>query len=245
MIKLNTIAIIPARYKSTRLPGKMLLDLAGKTLIQRTYLQVKKAKKIDEIYIATDDERIFKHAQSFGAKVILTAEHHISGTDRCYEALQKIQKKPDFIINVQGDEPFIQPEKIDFLVELLKENNQITTLCYPLEKQDAIKENIVKVVKTITNRALYFSRSPIPFDRDNQLDHTYFAHVGIYGFPVAIFEKIQELSLSSLEKMEFLEQLRWLENNFSIYVGQINEATIGIDTIEDVQNVIKNILLNK
>ena len=240
----KTIAIIPARYHSTRLEGKPLIDLSGKTLLERTFLQVKQAKNISQIYIATDDQRIANHAQDFGALVVFTDKNHPSGTDRCYEVIQKIEEKPDFILNVQGDEPLIPPSYIDLLAEKLWQNQAITTLIYPLMLEKILEKSVVKVVRTKSNRALYFSRSVIPFSVSEK-NQNYFGHIGIYGFPRTIFDQIVKIPVSFLECTESLEQLRWLENDFSIYTVAVEKPTFGVDTPADVEKIRQQLLSEK
>lgn len=230
-------AIIPARYASTRFPGKPLTDLNGKPMIQRVYDRVKEASSIDEVIIATDDERIFTVAQSFGAKVVMTDSDHPSGTDRVYEVLQKVGGF-DALINVQGDEPFIPVAYLESMVEMLK-HNDLCTLVYPLNTEEAANPNKVKAVFSQQKKALYFSRSKIPFDRDEMSDVAYYGHIGVYGYHSDTLEKIAKLPTSTLENVEKLEQLRWLEAGFSIKLEVVNEALLGIDTPEDAEKAIK------
>lgn len=220
--------IIPARYASTRFPGKPLTLINGRPMIQHVYEQCKKSTLLTEVIVATDDERIAQTVESFGGKYIMTSHHHPSGTDRCAEATQKIDT--DCIINIQGDEPRIQPEQIDQIAKLLQSGAPIATLARQVSKEMADNRHIVKVVKTIQGKALYFSRSPIPFDSD----HGYLQHVGIYGFQKDILQKIAQLPVSSLESSEKLEQLRWLENGFEIYIDITHQENISIDTPEDL-----------
>lgn len=237
---MNIIAVIPARYKSTRFEGKPLADMAGKTMLQRVWEQAQKAKHISSVIIATDDERIFNHAKSFGAKVMMTSEHHQSGTERCAEVISKLDTKPDAVINVQGDEPFIDENYIDKVAELLQKNHAIATLAHPiLDKEEIANSNKVKVVINKQGKALYFSRSAIPFER-NKNGTQHFGHVGIYGYQTDVLEKIVHLPESVLEKTESLEQLRWLENGLDIYVSIVDKSTQGIDTPQDLERVLKS-----
>lgn len=240
------IAIIPARYASTRFPGKPLADMAGKPMIQRVYEQVKKA--LDEVWVATDDIRIFEAVESFGGKVVMTSSEHRSGTDRIQEAYSKIGGGFDVIINVQGDEPFIQPEQIGTLKNCFdSENVELATLVKPFKKEDGFdalfNPNSPKVVINKKNEAIYFSRSIVPYIRDTHhtewLDrHTFYKHIGMYAYRSDVLGEITKLPQSSLEKAESLEQLRWIENGYRIRVGYTTVETIGIDTPEDMKKAI-------
>ena len=237
---MNITAIIPARYNSTRFEGKPLVDIAGKTMLQRVWEQTKKAKHITNIIVATDDERIFKHAKSFGAEVMMTSELHQSGTERCSEVLSKLSQKPDAIINVQGDEPFIDENYIDKVAVLLQQGKAIATLAHPiLDEEEINNPNKVKVVMSQQGKALYFSRSIIPFERNNN-SAQYFGHLGIYGYQTDVLEKIVHLPESVLEKTESLEQLRWLESDLEIYVSLVEKPSQGIDTPQDLEKALKS-----
>ena len=234
------IAIIPARYASTRFPGKPLALLGGKPIIQHVYEQVKKV--INDVWVATDDQRIYDKVTTFGGKAVMTRADHKSGTDRIEEAAEKIQTDADVIINVQGDEPFIQPSQIETLCDLFKNpQTQITTLGKPFESTEAVKNiNSPKIVTDNQGFALYFSRSVIPFVRgieENEwLEYfPYLKHLGIYAYRREILKEITKLPMSSLEKAESLEQLRWLQNGYRIRVGITNVETIGIDTPKDLE----------
>lgn len=234
------IAIIPARYASTRFPGKPLALLGGKPIIQHVYEQVKKV--INDVWVATDDQRIYDKVTTFDGKAVMTRADHKSGTDRIEEAAEKIQTDADVIINVQGDEPFIQPSQIETLCDLFKHpQTQITTLGKPFESTEAVKNiNSPKIVTDNQGFALYFSRSVIPFVRgieENEwLEHfPYLKHLGIYAYRREILKEITKLPMSSLEKAESLEQLRWLQNGYRIRVGITNVETIGIDTPKDLE----------
>lgn len=233
-------AIIPARYASTRFPGKPLALLSGKPIIQHVYEQVNQV--IKDVWVATDDQRIFETVNTFGGKAVMTRKDHKSGTDRIEEAAEKIQTQADIIINVQGDEPFIQPSQIETLCELFKHpQTQIATLGKPFESIEAVKNtNSPKIVTNYQGFALYFSRSVIPFVRgieENEwLEHfPYLKHLGIYAYRREILKEITKLPMSSLEKAESLEQLRWLQNGYRIRVGITNVETIGIDTPKDLE----------
>ncbi len=241
------IAIIPARYASTRFPGKPLVDMLGKPMIQRVYEQVKKA--VEEVWVATDDSRIFDAVEAFDGKAVMTSTQHRSGTDRIQEAYTKINQPFDVIINVQGDEPFIQPEQIEALKACFDSSAvELATLVKPFKKEDGFdalfNANSPKVVINKNNEAIYFSRSIIPYIRDvhhtEWLDkHTFYKHIGMYAYRVDVLSEITQLPPSSLEKAESLEQLRWIENGYRIRVGYTDAETIGIDTPEDMEKALK------
>lgn len=236
------IGIIPARYASTRFPGKPLKLLGGKTIIQRVYEQVSNA--LNDVFVATDDERIEAAVKAFGGKVIMTSASHQSGTDRCYEAYTKIGGDFDVIINIQGDEPFIQQEQLETVKACFDdETTQIATLVKPFTEADGLKalENpsSPKVVVDAQMHALYFSRSVIPYLRNVPREewlsvHTYYKHIGLYAYRAEVLKQITSIPQSALEKAESLEQLRWLENGYTIKVGVCQVETIGIDTPEDL-----------
>ena len=234
------IAIIPARYASTRFPGKPLAMLGGKTVIQRVYEQA--SAVLEEAYVATDDERIYQAVEAFGGCAVMTRADHKSGTDRLEEAATKIGTDADVIINIQGDEPFIQKSQIETLKGLFEnDETQIGTLGKPIENMEAVQNpNSPKIVCDRRGLALYFSRSVIPYVRGeepaNWLNHfPYLKHLGIYAYRRQVLHEVTQLPQSSLEKAESLEQLRWLENGYRIRVGITNVETVGIDTPEDLQ----------
>ena len=236
------IGIIPARYASTRFPAKPLAILGGKPVIQRVYEQV--AGILDDAYVATDDERIEAAVKAFGGKVVMTSVNHKSGTDRCYEAFQKVGEGFDVIVNIQGDEPFIQRSQLESIKACFEdENTQIATLVKPFVPADGFDalENVnsPKVVVNNNMQALYFSRSIIPYQRNKDKQewlagHTYYKHIGLYAYRAAVLKEITSLPQSSLELAESLEQLRWLENGYTIKVGISEVETIGIDTPQDL-----------
>ncbi|MEG0948071.1 MAG: 3-deoxy-manno-octulosonate cytidylyltransferase [Bacteroidales bacterium] len=243
---MNIIGIIPARYASTRFPGKPLADLAGKPVIQRVYEQV--AGVFDEAVVATDDERIYNVVRSFGGNVVMTSTEHKSGTDRCYEAYQKLGKEYDVIVNIQGDEPFIhisQLESVKQCFDCLQ--TDIATLVKPFLETDGIEAlfnpNSPKVVLNKQMQALYFSRSVIPYLRNVVQEewlkhHTFYKHIGLYAYRASVLKEITSLPQSELEVAESLEQLRWLENGYRIKVGITDRETIGIDTPEDLEKAV-------
>ena len=237
------LGIIPARYASTRFPAKPLAMLGGKTVIQRVYEQV--AGVLDDAYVATDDERIEAAVKAFGGKVVMTSVHHKSGTDRCYEACTKIGGEFDVVVNIQGDEPFIQPSQLDAVKACFEDvTTQIATLVKPFTADEAfaVLENVnsPKVVVNKNWNALYFSRSIIPYQRNAEKQdwlkgHTYYKHIGLYAYRTEVLKEITMLPQSSLELAESLEQLRWLENGYKIKVGISEVETIGIDTPQDLE----------
>lgn len=237
------LGIIPARYASTRFPAKPLAMLGGKTVIQRVYEQV--AGVLDDAYVATDDERIEAAVKAFGGKVVMTSVHHKSGTDRCYEACMKVGGDFDVVVNIQGDEPFIQPSQLMAVKACFDDSStQIATLVKPFSGDDdfAVLENAnsPKVVLNKNMNALYFSRSIIPYQRNAEKkdwlkNHTYYKHIGLYAYRTEVLKEITSLPQSSLELAESLEQLRWVENGYMIKVGVTEVETIGIDTPQDLE----------
>ena len=233
-------AIIPARYASTRFPGKPLAVLGGKTVIQRVYEQVRNV--LNEVYVATDDQRIFDCVASFGGKAVMTRTDHQSGTDRIQEAVEKTATLADVIINVQGDEPFVQPSQIKTLMQLFDDpSTQIGTLGKSFESIEAVENpNSPKIVTDNRGFALYFSRSVIPYIRGKEQqdwfgEYPFLKHLGVYAYRREVLAEVTKLPQSSLEKAESLEQLRWLQNGYRIRVGLTDVETVGIDTPEDLQ----------
>jgi 3-deoxy-manno-octulosonate cytidylyltransferase (CMP-KDO synthetase) len=245
------IGIIPARYASTRFPGKPLVDMGGKPMIQRVYERVIKA--VDNVYVATDDSRIEKAVRKFGGNVVMTSDRHRSGTDRCYEAYGKVGKGFDVVINIQGDEPFIQPEQIELLKSCFSNGETlIATLVKPFDKDGDFEKtlfnpNSPKVVVNNRKEAMYFSRSVIPYIRGVEYtewlkNQTFYKHIGLYAYQADVLKEITSLSQTALEKAENLEQLRWLENGYKIKVAVTDMETIGIDTPEDLEKAKKSFL---
>lgn len=243
------IGIIPARFQSTRFPGKPLVMLGEKPIIQWVYENAKKA--LDIVYVATDDERIYRAVEAFGGQAVYTSPNHQSGTDRCAEAAQKVAEQLDFdvVINIQGDEPFIRPEQVEGLKACFNSPEaEIATLIKPITNSEEITNiNRPKVVINKNSEAMYFSRSPIPFVRDNAPEdwinrNTFFSHIGMYAYRFDILLKLTKLPVGVLEKAESLEQLRWLENGYRIKTAQTSFENIGIDTPEDLENAKKLVL---
>ncbi len=240
---MKILGIIPARYASTRFPGKPLVDIAGKSMIQRVYEQSAKCPHLADVLVATDDERIFNHVTDFGGKAVMTSPDHASGTDRCAEvALQ--YPNHEVVINIQGDEPYIDPEQISKLAFCFSDaNTQIATLVKKISGTDELfNANSPKVILNKFSEAIYFSRSPLPHIRGqeqaNWLGHfTYFKHIGIYGYSNDVLQQITKLPVSSLEKAESLEQLRWIENGYKIKVAETELETFAIDTPEDLEKL--------
>ena len=252
---MNFLALIPARYASTRFPGKPLALLAGKPIIQHVYERV--STVFENAYVVTDDERIEACVNTFGGRCVMTGTHHKSGTDRCFEALEKLGAGFDVVVNVQGDEPFIQPDQIQALMDCFP--TEIATLVHPFTEKDSWSDlanpNYVKVAiarensdpnATTIGRALYFSRSVIPYLRGIEQEEwlkqgQHFRHIGMYAYRADILQKITQIPPAPLEKVESLEQLRWLQAGYRIKVGTTDVETIGIDTPEDLERA-KNFL---
>ena len=246
---MKILGIIPARYESSRFPGKPLTIIDGISMIQRVYEQTQKTSSITELIVATDDERIFNAVKSFGGNVLMTSTQHESGTERCAEIVQHLRKENkhfDIIINIQGDEPFIEPAQIDLVSRCFTDGSiQISTLAKKITNAvELFNPNIVKVVADKNNMAIYFSRSVIPFYRAKEQNdwlsaHDYYKHIGIYAYRYTTLEVIVKLKPSTLEKAESLEQLRWIENGYRIYVGITDHENISIDTPDDLLKIGK------
>jgi 3-deoxy-manno-octulosonate cytidylyltransferase (CMP-KDO synthetase) len=245
---MKVLAIIPARYGSTRFPGKPLADLAGKPMIQHVYEQVKSCGSISEVVVATDHQEILHKVENFGGKAVMTSENCLSGTDRCAEVLKSLPSEYDLILNVQGDEPFIQCEQLKELIESMNSPaSEIGTLIRKIDNiEDVFNPNVVKAVVAESGRALYFSRNPVPFvraaEKENWLSQTvFYRHIGLYAYRPEVLLKITELPTSKLELAESLEQLRWMEAGFSVYTRESLYNSIGIDTPEDLLKAKKHL----
>ncbi len=245
---MKILGIIPARYASTRFPGKPLTMINGKSMIQRVYEQSMKSELLADVVVATDDQRIYDAVMAFGGKVMMTSSEHNSGTDRCCEIVEKIGNKYDAVVNIQGDEPFINPEQINQIASLIAtEESQIASLCKPIKDEDELfDENVVKVVFDKNFKALYFSRQTIPFLRKVEKNEkswmgqrTFYKHIGIYAYKADVLKEIAQLPQSGLELSECLEQLRWLENSYSIKMGITEYESYSIDTPQDVEKCLK------
>ncbi|MDR6781672.1 3-deoxy-manno-octulosonate cytidylyltransferase (CMP-KDO synthetase) [Pedobacter africanus] len=241
---MKVLGIIPARFASTRFPGKPLVEIQGKSMIQRVYEQTLKAKSLTKVVVATDDERIANEINSFGGSFVMTASTHQSGTDRCAEVARHFLDY-DIVINIQGDEPFIDPKQIDLLVSCFeKENVQLATLIKKIQTEaELFNNNIPKVVINSRQEAIYFSRHTIPYIRNAEKDkwlnsQQFYKHIGIYGYTTLSLQEITKLKPSALEIAESLEQLRWIENGYAIQTRVTDIETIAIDTPEDLEKII-------
>ena len=243
------IGIIPARYASSRFPGKPLADIRGKPMVQRVYEQASKA--LETVYVATDDDRIFSAVRAFGGNVVSTSPLHNSGTDRCTEAVmlaeQEIGLAFDVVLNVQGDEPFIEPDQMELVKSCFSSDQvQIATLVKPVQSDEELfNPNRPKVIVSHEMEALYFSRSAIPHIRGKRPEewlssHQFYCHIGLYGFRRDVLPRITALPQSPLELAESLEQLRWIENGFHITVRSTTYESFGVDTPEDLQRLLKS-----
>lgn len=244
---MKILGIIPARFASSRFPGKPLIDIAGKSMIQRVYEQCLKSSSLDKLIVATDDLRIVEHVKNFGGDVVLTSQHHPSGTDRCNE-VASLFPQFDVCINIQGDEPMIDPFQIDLLCTCF--SNQSTELATLIKKittkEELFNHNTPKVIVNKDMEAIYFSRSTIPFlrntDPDNWLNgHIYYKHIGIYGYRSYVLCQITALGISALERAESLEQLRWIENGYKIKLAITDKESLAIDTPEDLKKLLTHL----
>ena len=244
---MKILGIIPARYGSTRFEGKPLALINGKMMIQRVYEQARKADKLAEVVVATDDERIFNAVVGFGGKAVMTSTNHKSGTDRCREVVDKIGKGFDAVINIQGDEPYINPLQINQIAELISDKDTpLASLCKPISDYDElVSHNAVKVVFDKDGKALYFSRYTIPFMRNVEDDkiwlskRTFYKHIGIYAYKTDVLKEVSALPQSGLELAESLEQLRWLENGYTVRMGVTEFESYSVDVPEDIVKIEK------
>ncbi len=249
MDPLRILGVIPARYASTRLPGKPLVDIGGKSMVARVVEQARKASALHAVVVATDDERVVEHVKGFGGEVVMTSPSHPSGTDRCYEALTLMGRdRFDAVVNIQGDEPFVVPEQIDQLCAALREaSGGIATLAQVVtDDRDLDDPGEVLITTDVQMDALYFSRAAIPFLRDvgSGPRHTRFRflkHVGLYGYHAEVLERIVALPPSSLEKAESLEQLRWVENGFKVRIGLTEHPSFCVDTPADLEEARRRV----
>jgi 3-deoxy-manno-octulosonate cytidylyltransferase (CMP-KDO synthetase) len=244
-----TIGIVPARFYSTRFPGKPLVDIAGKSMIMRVVDQARKAKSLDRVVVATDDERIYHHVIASAGECVMTGKDHSTGTDRCFEALQQLNGGADFILNIQGDEPFVDPDQINQLAELIKQEHvQIASLVTRINDEHSLfNSNKVKVVfNRESGRVLYFSRQAIPhlqgISQEQWLSrHPYYKHLGLYAYKAPVLQQICRLTSTPLEKAECLEQLKWLEHGYSIHVAETPIESPSVDTPADLEYILKMI----
>lgn len=239
---MKILGIIPARYASTRFPAKALADIGGKPMVQRVYEQALKSESLSKVVIATDHEEIARVVNDFAGNVCMTRSDHQSGTDRCQEVMQ-YESGFDYAINIQGDEPFIDPQQIDILASLLDGETELATLVKKIDSDiELFDSNVVKCVLAQNGNALYFSRSTVPFNRNKAKElwlqsGNYYKHIGIYAYRTDILKKVSSLEQSPLELSESLEQLRWLENGFTIKAAITTIGSIGIDTPEDLKKI--------
>lgn len=240
------LGVIPARYASTRFPGKPLVDIRGKSMIQRVYERATLAEHLDAVVVATDDQRIASHVEAFGGRAVLTSADHPSGTDRCQEALSLLGGSYNYVINIQGDEPFIHPEQIDELAAVLDGQVELATQMIAVSAHDQLfNQGEVKIVLNHQHDALYFSREVIPHLRgiptaEWHKRHTYWCHVGMYAYRTDVLKQITQLPVGSLEKAESLEQLRWLEAGFRVRCVPTSYQAACVDTPEDLANLLAN-----
>lgn len=242
---MRIIGIIPARYASSRFPGKPLVEIAGKTMIQRVYEQVRKSETLNDVFVATDDKRIYDEVKNFGGSVMITSTGHTNGTERCAEVAE--QEHADYYINIQGDEPFVHPGQIDSLASILNGEVEIGTLIKRITDPLLLDRNsVMKVVINQLDEAIYFSRNCIPhvrdIDRSEWLDvHHFWKHIGIYAYRRDILQKIVKLPQGDLEKAESLEQLRWIENGYKIKIARTGHESMSIDTPEDLDLLMEKL----
>jgi 3-deoxy-manno-octulosonate cytidylyltransferase (CMP-KDO synthetase) len=236
---LKVLGVIPARYSSSRFPGKPLIDLKGKSMIQRVYEGALKSQKIDTLIVATDDERIFSEVKRFGGEVLMTSENHPNGTQRCHEVLATYSDY-DVVINIQGDEPLVRFEQLDLLLSAFDDSQvEIATLgIRTLKSEELENPNRIKIVTDYQNNALYFSRSRIPYERNQIKDFTFLRHIGLYAFRSDVLREISNFSVTEIEEIESLEQLRWLYFGKKIRVIETDVETPNIDTPEDLEQVL-------
>jgi 3-deoxy-manno-octulosonate cytidylyltransferase (CMP-KDO synthetase) len=240
---MKALIVIPARFASTRFEGKPLVNIAGKSMIQRTYEQALKAPFEKDVYVATDDQRIFDHVIQFG-QCIMTSPEHQSGSDRCFEVFSSLPQAYTCVINLQGDEPFIQPQQIELLYKAINHTDaDIATLQLPIQSSEELfNPNVVKVISNLSGMAMLFSRQSIPYIRGTEqaewhLKHQYYRHIGMYGFNSNIIPQLMHLPLSPLEQLESLEQLRWLDNGYKIHVSTTDFSSPAVDSPEDLKTV--------
>ena len=238
---MKILGIIPARYASTRFPAKPLIDIAGKTMIQRVYEQAKQCTLFSKIIVATDDDKIYNHVLQIGGDVMMTSTTHQNGTERCAEVIENLSDQFEIIINIQGDEPFVDPALFTMLIQAFKDPQiQIATLIKPIiDKAYIDNPNIIKVVKSVTNKALYFSRAAIPFQRNEAAKIQFYKHIGLYAYRKEVLLEIVKLGAGVYEQIEMLEQLRWLENNYPIHLIETDLEADSIDVPADLDRLLK------
>lgn len=242
----EAVGVIPSRYASTRFPGKPLVDILGMSMVERVYRQATRSSRLSRVVVATDDERIFEHVLAFGGEVMMTSPNHASGTDRCAEVMEDLKGSCDVVVNIQGDEPFIDPAQIDLLVELFDrtEVNIGTLVKRIVKEEDLTSDTVIKVVRDHVGKALYFSRNAIPHVRgalpSELLSRADFLkHIGIYAYRTDTLRTIAALPVSTLERNEALEQLRWLENGHSIHLAETEHESNSVDTPADLERMLR------
>ncbi len=242
---MKAIAIIPARYASSRFPGKPIVHIGSKTMIQRVYERAKMVPELDDVIVATDDERIIDNITSVGGKAVMTATTHQSGTERCAEVLENMEEQPDIVLDIQGDVPFIELSHIQLVLNSFRqESTQIASLYTPINDLATLSNpNAPKVVFDNDFNAIYFSRSPIPYLRDVEktdwpASFRFYKHIGVYGFRSEILKEVVKLPVGRLEKAENLEQLRWIEHGYKIHLSETDVESLAIDTHEDLSRVL-------
>lgn len=244
---MRVLGIIPARYGSTRFPGKPLVDIDGIPMILRVVHQAEQCEGLSGVVVATDDQRIFDVVKGAGKNVVMTSSDHPSGTDRCLEAYTSCGVQADAIINIQGDEPFVRVEQLNQLVEAIAGDHDIATLAIQIKDASWLSDpNKVKVIFDVNGTAAYFSRTAIPFVKGAALadwlgHHDYFKHLGLYAYKISVLQEITKLEQGTWEKAEQLEQLRWLQNGYKIFVGLTHWETPAIDTPEDLEKALKHL----
>ena len=243
---MKILGVIPSRYASTRFPAKPLASIGNKTMVQTVYAQVKKSRLLDNVYVATDHLQIEAHIKGFGGNVMMTSENHRNGTERIFELVSRLSEQYDAVVNIQGDEPFIQPEQIDLLCEAISQNEvDIATLAKKIDiEEELFSPDVVKVIFNEQHKALYFSRQAIPYTRSyEQKDwlnkFNYFKHIGLYAYKTKVLKELVDMAPSRLETAESLEQLRWLEAGYNIYIRETQFETFGIDRPEDIEKALK------
>ena len=244
---MKILGIIPARFESTRFPGKVLAEIAGKSMVQRVYERAIQSNLLNKVIIASESNLVAEETQRFGGDFCLTGSNHASGTDRCFEVLSKQTEQYDYVVNIQGDEPFIASDQIDEIAGLLDGKVELATLIKKIDEAEELFN--LSEVKTVFNNkmeALYFSRQPIPFCRGYPTEQwlenqSFFKHIGIYAYRADILKEIANMPVTNLEKSESLEQLRWLENGLTIQLAFTNHESVCIDTQEDLDKVLQNL----
>lgn len=244
---MKILGVIPARYASTRFPAKPLADIAGKTMIEWVYSQASKASSLHHLVVATDNQKIFDHIKKTGGNVVMTSEDHVSGTDRCAEALTLAEGEYNYVINIQGDEPFIDPAQIDLLASLLDGKVELATLVKKITDPAVLHNpNVVKAIFNLHHEAIYFSRNALPHVRNTPPEQwlgkqNFYKHIGMYAYRADVLKEITTLKPSSLEMAESLEQLRWIENGYKIKIAETDIETMGIDTPEDLERAVEQL----